>query len=1065
MKVVFSEEEILIDTYPEAACEELPMFAENRVHQRTSGNPYPNKIVGESQRKVREKRPYTLLKLENEFIEVGILPAIGGKVWYAKDKKNGYDFFYKNNVVKPALIGVLGSWTSGGLEFNWPFHHRASSFMPVDYAVEEEEDGVTVWLSEHDPIDRMKGMVGICLREGQTVLETKVKLDNLTAVRRPYLWWENAAVPVDETYEIFFPEDVNYVRFHYKRSVTTYPVANNDRFGAYNGLLFNGDTDISKHKNTKQATSYFSAASKYDFFGGYDHGKDAGVVHIADAHIAPGKKLFTWAYSQLAKTWENALTDKDGQYAELMAGTYSDNQPDFNWIQPGETKTFSQKWFPIHGQGKPTFANDNGAMFWNGDKVSVQCVKAVKGAIVRAMKDGKILEEKTMDLPAYDDTVVLTSLERAAGVTVSVMDGKRKVFVYEATEKAETPIPEPRKELPYFKQVKTAQELYLEGLHVEQYRSPEFSAEACYLESLERDGEFIPSLCSLAEIYLARLQPQKALEYIDRAEKSATRFNTRTESGRVYYLKGLVLEQLKDYEQAYAYYYKAFWLYDSATAAMFRIGLLDLRNADYEKAIEHFGRALQGNGKSPLAKAFLGLTYYLYDKTAEAEKVLDEALAGDKLNMFAHAFKALMSGDYAALASLMHSDATQTTSDIVEKLLTAGLDSQALALIDGLSEHIRFNAMIKYTRGVLANDIKSVDVGEGIAFPSRPYEEDVLRATLNVLPNDCQARYLLGCMLYGKGRYEEGAKEFEEVARQSGDYRAYRNLAAAYYSHLGNVKKALACMKTAAEKAPVSERQITFERAHLMAKTGSSPKEIAKFILSRDTDRDDINVELARAYNHAGDPDKALNVLMNREFVACEGGEHYIADEYMYAYYLKGAAAYKKGDYKKALEYFETAQVLPQSLGSGLWNEVKTVPYRYFAALCHIKLGEKEKAEAILKDFDKYYFDFFSDMYLYTLAYYVAKSYELLGDKAKGVALIEKRLQEFENAREVEDMGYFGTTPFFISFIEQPAAARKAHYAYPLYMFSSFLGDKKRMKKYAAELDADKYGLFIEDIQ
>ena len=53
MKVIFSEEQILIDTYPEAACEELPMFAENRVHQRTSGNPYPNKIVAQSQRKIR----------------------------------------------------------------------------------------------------------------------------------------------------------------------------------------------------------------------------------------------------------------------------------------------------------------------------------------------------------------------------------------------------------------------------------------------------------------------------------------------------------------------------------------------------------------------------------------------------------------------------------------------------------------------------------------------------------------------------------------------------------------------------------------------------------------------------------------------------------------------------------------------------------------------------------------------------------------------------------------------------------------------------------------------------
>ena len=46
-----------IITYPEAPAEELPMFAENRVHQRTSGNPFPNKVVVEAQRKVKiEKR-------------------------------------------------------------------------------------------------------------------------------------------------------------------------------------------------------------------------------------------------------------------------------------------------------------------------------------------------------------------------------------------------------------------------------------------------------------------------------------------------------------------------------------------------------------------------------------------------------------------------------------------------------------------------------------------------------------------------------------------------------------------------------------------------------------------------------------------------------------------------------------------------------------------------------------------------------------------------------------------------------------------------------------------------
>lgn len=220
-KVIFTEEVVKIPTYQEGKTENLPMFAENRVHQRTSGNPFPNKVVLETYREERIEEEYTLLKLENEFIELAIMPKLGGKIWYAKDKRTGYHFIYKNNVVKPALIGVLGSWTSGGLEFNWPFHHRASTFMPVDYEVEQGEDYVTVWLSEHDPIDRMKGMVGVSLKAGECIFETKVKLDNLSDTRRSFLWWENTAVPVNKNYELFFPEDVNYVRFHYKRSVTT----------------------------------------------------------------------------------------------------------------------------------------------------------------------------------------------------------------------------------------------------------------------------------------------------------------------------------------------------------------------------------------------------------------------------------------------------------------------------------------------------------------------------------------------------------------------------------------------------------------------------------------------------------------------------------------------------------------------------------------------------------------------------------------------------------------------------------------------------------------------------
>ena len=153
------------------------------------------------------------------------------------------------------------------------------------------------------------------------------------------------------------------------------------------------DRDISWHKNTKQATSYFACASDYDFFGGYDHGKECGVVHIGDHHISPGKKMFTWAYCQLSKSWENALTDTDGEYAELMAGSYSDNQPNFAWLAPYETKEFSQYWYPISKIGSPTFANLNCAFRLDKENntFKLQSTKVYNNATVKIFDSIKIL--------------------------------------------------------------------------------------------------------------------------------------------------------------------------------------------------------------------------------------------------------------------------------------------------------------------------------------------------------------------------------------------------------------------------------------------------------------------------------------------------------------------------------------------------------------------------------------------------------------------------------------------------------------------------------------------------
>ena len=97
-----------------------------------------------------------------------VLPGLGGRIHVVQDRANGYDLVYRQNVIKPALVGLLGPWISGGIELNWPQHHRPTTFMPTDWAIEPLADGgVTVWCSEHEPMDRMKGMHGVTLRPGR----------------------------------------------------------------------------------------------------------------------------------------------------------------------------------------------------------------------------------------------------------------------------------------------------------------------------------------------------------------------------------------------------------------------------------------------------------------------------------------------------------------------------------------------------------------------------------------------------------------------------------------------------------------------------------------------------------------------------------------------------------------------------------------------------------------------------------------------------------------------------------------------------------------------------------
>lgn len=1049
-----------IPTYAEPALEELPMFAENRVHQRTTGNPYPNKIVLKVNRKEKIDKKYTLITLENEYLEIQLLPELGGKIYAARDKTNGYDFFYKQHVIKPALIGALGSWTSGGLEFNWPYHHRPSAFMPVDYEIEKlPNGGAIVWMSEHEPIDRMKGMVGIVLNPGECIFETRVKLSNITPLRHSFLWWENAAVPSNKNYEIFFPKDVSHVYFHYKKAVTTYPVASNAT-GTYNGIRFNKEVDISQHKNTLQPTSYFSAASNYDFFGGYDAGQKRGVVHVGDHHVSPGKKMFTWAYNQLSQSWENALTDTDGAYCELMAGSYSDNQPDFSWLEPLETKSFSQYWFPIGELGVPDFANTAGAIYCK-DAIKLQLNKADKIKVAIKAK-GKVLFTEEVNMKPRKEYTLPTDIVMQQGYSIEVTAKDGTILMaYQIKEYDRFNVPHIRKDRPNIKEVESPYQLYLEGLHVDQYRDPAIKGASYYEEAVKRDPHFAPALIALGEYKVRNAFYAEALEYLLRAKKVQTQFNERPEDGKLYYLLGQTYLAVNDYKAAYDYLQKAAWNSAWVSPAMTYIAMLDIRNGEYDKAMQHLNTAITYNGDNAVANALTVYVPYLQGRKKASDTRIQLIEATDKLNHLARYFGVLTGKiSEAAFLKAISTDKNQVCLDLAETLLTADLRKETVSLLEILQKQeplcFSLSAILADLNGTQPNNSAT----EGIAFPNRRIEMAALSRWAD--QGNGKAKFQLACALYAKGHFKDAAVLWEEVA--ASDYRAARNLAVAYYTHLNRRAEALPLLKKALSLNP-NDEQLIFETVYVMGKTGIAPAERISFLNSHRSSitRDDILLEWARAYNMAGQEDKTIALLTEHTFIPSEGGEHAVAEQYMMAYLLKGRKLMQQNKLQEAASCFKKAQTLPQNLGAGLWNIAKLVPYKYYEGICLKSLGQTDKANENFKFITDIEIDYFSDMTQPDMAYYQALCYREAGLRLEGDMLINYKLQDWKAGLNTVDEGYFSTTPFFISFIEDGKQQRAAYYNYLLALAYNYIGDFEKEEEHinrAAENDPYSLNIF-----
>ena len=503
--------------------------------------PYPTiDRIGDN----KVEKAYRAVYLENEYLKVMILPELGGRIQRAYDKTNGYDFIYYNHVIKPALVGLLGPWISGGIEFNWPQHHRPTTYLPVDCTILENEDGSKSVVT-HD-VDQMYGtgeITKITLYPGKAYIEITGQLYNRTALPQTFLWWANPAVPVNENTQSIFPPDVHAVMDHGKRDVSRFPIAT----GVYYKKDYSEGVDISRYKNIPVPTSYMAEKSKYDFVGGYDYGREAGILHVADHHISPGKKQWTWGCGDFGKAWDRNLTDEDGPYVELMTGVYTDNQPDFTWLKPFEEKVFRQYFMPYKAVGQVKNATKDAAVHLSCGQGTAKVVVYATGVWENArivLTDGRriLLDQETRLSP---NDIFRAEIpwegEKEEDLWLRVLSQGVCLAEYRPEPEEIPHIPDPAKAAEDSSEIMTNEELFLTSQHIEQYRHATYLPDPYYLEGLKRDPGDIRINQAYGQLLLRRGCICEAEGYFRKAIERLTMRNPNPYDSESYYMLGVDL--------------------------------------------------------------------------------------------------------------------------------------------------------------------------------------------------------------------------------------------------------------------------------------------------------------------------------------------------------------------------------------------------------------------------------------------------------------------------------------------------------------------------------------------
>ena len=597
--------------------------------------------------------------------------------------------------------------------------------------------------------------------------------------------------------------------------------------------------------------------------------------------------------------------------------------------------------------------------------------------------------------------------------SIKIFDSKGfEIISYQPKMQTDIHIPEAASEPLLAEEIESVEELFLTGLHLEQYRHATRKPEKYWLEALKRDP--LDSRCNnvLGIWHLRRGEYSMAVKRFQKAIERITKLNPNPSDGEPFYNLGLALRyQLNSqavetnslFDRAYSAFYKSAWNEATASAAYFALAQIDCRRRDWQKALFHTEKSLDLNRQNLSARCLKAMALQKIGREDEAEKLLEENLQIDALDWWS---SYLLKGEIGC--------DRQTVLDVVHNFADAGFYVEAIDLLianlvdknnDLATQNLGTLPLIFYTLAWLYLKMgerekaveffrKAANENSDYCFPNRLEEIAILEAAMRENPSDSFAPYYLGNLFYDRRRYSEAIELWERAAESNNNFSiVWRNLGIAYFNVEKDSEKAL----QAYEKAFSADKnaRLLFERDQLWKRVGK-PSEIRLRELEKFPDlvaaRDDLTVEICAIYNQLNQPETALQLLENRHFQPWEGGEGQVLQQFVAAnillgrrflsenkladarrqfakclnppknlaethhllanksdiFYWLGVAEEKSEKLEKAFEYWTIS-----ADAKGDFQEMSVTQYSemtFFSALSLIKLGKSAEAENLLKE-------------------------------------------------------------------------------------------------------------------